>query len=184
MKKIIFAALLLVSTITVASADNTGKSYVAADLGRAKFTRASTFDSDAFGIVRIAGGHYFNPQFALEAAYVKFGDNVYTGTSGTATFSTHIYQVAGVMSFPLTTEWDLTAKLGIAHKSTKGSATGNVNIVNSNPFTLNSITYAVGAQYHLSPSVTLRGQYENFGEYSSGSDVYITAFSAGVVYMF
>lgn len=185
MKKIIIAALLLASTITVAFADNTGKSYVAADLGRGKFTRPSTYDSDTFGMMRIAGGYYFNQQFAMEAAYVKLADQVYTGTSGTATFTTSMYQVAGVMSIPLNSAWDLIAKLGVAHRSTKGSTTGTgITISGSNPFTHNSLTYAVGAQYHLSQSVTLRGQYENFGEYASGSDVNITAFSAGVVYMF
>lgn len=176
---------MLASTITAAFADNTGKSYVAADLGRAKYSRATTNDNETFGMLRIAGGYYFNPQFAMEAAYVKFGDNVYTGASGTATFTTSMYQVAGVMSFPLNTEWDLIAKLGVAHRSTKGSITGTgITITGSNPSTYNSLTYAVGAQYHVSPSVILRGQYENFGEYTLGYDVNITAFSAGVVYMF
>lgn len=175
--------LLSLMIATPALADNTRKVYIAADVGRAAYVPANGFDST--GMARIAGGYHFSQFIAAEIGYTKSSDVTATYTSGTYTQSTTSLHAVAIGSYPLTPKFDLTAKLGMSQNTTTGKATGGVTIVGENPFTANSLMYGAGVQYHVTPQVSLRGQYEDYGALNRTSPtVNMTAFSAGVVYNF
>lgn len=186
MKKIYIALLLSFMIATPALADNTGKAYIAADVGRAIFVPAIIYDNPA--MVRIAGGYHFSPMFAAEIGYTKFSDltaAVTGGTSsGTISISTSSLQAVAVARLPLNSKFDLTAKLGMSNNAISAKATGNITLINSNLSTT-SLMYGVGAQYHLNPQFSVRAQYEDYGALPDSSPtIKLTAFSAGVVYNF
>ena len=118
MKKIAIVALLSTLVATPALADNTGKMYIAGDLGSASYSNVSPFPNP--GVIRIAFGSHFSPNLAAEIGYSKFGDSTLTGPGGSATISASAFQIAAIGSFPLNPQFDLIGKLGLSHNSSKG----------------------------------------------------------------
>ena len=178
MRKIAIVALLSACVATPALADNTGKMYIAGDLGAATYSNISPFPNP--GVVRFAFGSHFSPNLAAEVGYSVFGDSTITGSGGSATVSASAFQIAAIGSLPLNPQFDLIGKLGVSHNSAKGGGLA-AGISTSN----NSVLFGVGAQYHFNSQVSLRAQYENYGKFESGSNpMEATAISLGVVYNF
>ena len=179
MKKIAFVALLSTLAATPALADNTGQMYIAGDLGAATYSNISPFPNP--GVIRLAFGSHFSPNLAAEVGYSKFGDSSVTDAFGTWTVSASSFQLAAIGSLPLNPQFDLIGKLGISHNSADLSSTVGVSANTSN----NSVLFGVGAQYHFNSQVSLRAQYENYGDFESGpSPMKASAVSLGVVYNF
>lgn len=178
MKKIAFAALLSAFIATPALADNTGKMYIAGDLGPATYSNISPFPNP--NVIRFALGSHFNPNLAAEVGYSVFGDSTITGPGGSATVSASAFQIAAIGSLPLNPQFDLTGKLGFSHNSAKGGGLA-AGMSTSN----NSVLFGVGAQYHMTSQVSLRVQYDDYGDFESASaPMKATALSLGLVYNF
>lgn len=179
MKKFAITALLSVFVATPALADNTGKMYIAGDLGSATYSNMSPFPNP--GVVRFAVGSHFSPNVAGEIGYSKFGDSTLTGPGGSATISASSFQIAAIGSLPLNPQFDLTGKLGLSHNSAEGTSSfGGLGSVSQN-----SLIFGVGAQFHLNSQTSLRAQYDDYGDFESGaSPMKATAVSLGVVYNF
>lgn len=178
MKKIAIVALLSAFVATPTLADNTGKMYIAGDLGAATYSNVSPFPNP--GVIRFAFGSHFNPNLAAEVGYSKFGDSTITDSFGSWTVSASAFQIAAIGSLPLNPQFDLTGKLGYSHNSAKGKDL-LAGVSTSN----NSVLFGVGAQYHMNSQVSLRAQYENYGNFESGTNpMAATAISLGVVFNF
>lgn len=187
MKKIAIVMLLSAFISTSALADNTGKFYIAGDLGSASYTNAYGVAGTSFpnpGVIRIAGGYHFSPMLAVEVGYSMFGDSVIDyGASGKDTLKVRSFTVAAVGSLPLNTQFDITGKLGLAHNSLDASTTvpGYVGLTQSQ----SDLLIGLGAQYHVNSQLSLRLQYENFGKFDNTSQpMKATAISLGVAYNF
>ena len=179
MQKIVIVSLLSLFAATPAWADNTGKPYVAADLGSATYSNLSPFPNP--GVFRIAGGYHLSPAMAVELGYSKFGDSTVNGPSGSATISAHSFQIALVGSVPLSAEFDLIGKVGLAANKADGSNTALSTVSTSQ----NSPMYGVGAQFHINQQVSIRAQYDNYGKFESGSPAMAAhAVYAGLAYDF
>lgn len=189
------AALLSACVATPALADNSGKFYIASDLGQASFSNvtvpaaggipAATFANP--GMVDIAGGYHFSDMLAVEVGYSKFSDSTlnYAGI-GSATLGTSSLHVAAVGAYPLTAQFDLIGKLGLS--ANKENLTGFANQSQSKT----DLLLGIGAQYHINSKFAVRAQYENFGKFSgspnpadgSSSPVKVSAISVGFTYDF
>jgi OOP family OmpA-OmpF porin len=184
MKKIAIAALLSAFVATPALADNSGKFYIAGDLGSATYSNASPFPNP--GVIRVAGGYHFSPMMAVEVGYSIFGDSTIIGPGGSATLSATSFQVAAVGSLPLNSRFDLTGKIGIANNSY--TLTGNIPVWGgffSGTSSQSDILLGIGAQYHINQQMTLRAQYESFGKFENiAAPMTATAVSLGVAYSF
>ena len=179
MKKITIVALLSVFVSMPALADNTGKAYIAADLGTATYSNLSPFPNP--GVFRIAGGYHISPALAVELGYSKFGDSTLTGPGGSATISASSFQVAAVGSLPLSPEFDLIGKLGLS--SNKAEITSTVGIFGST--SQSSLLIGFGAQFHVNSQVSVRLLYDNYGEFENGaSPMKATSISLGTVFNF
>lgn len=192
MKKFAIAVLLAAFTATPALADNTGTFYVATDIGVAKCCNLPNYSgwpgwSDP-SVLRIAGGYHFSPMFALEMGYSWFGDSngtayvpaPYNGLAP-ATLSLYSFQVAAVASLPLTRQFDLIGKLGLASNSEQyWDATGGYG-----NFSQSDLLVGVGAEFHINPQVSLRLLYDDYGKFDNyDPPVEATSFSLGMVYNF
>ena len=184
MKKIYSAILLSLAMTTPALADSSGKVYIAADVGRATFVPATIYDNP--NMARIAGGYHFDSMFSAEVGYTKFSNLSYiiTGTTpGILSISTSSLQAVAVARMPLNSTFDLTAKLGFSNNAISAEVTGNNTLIDPNP-SKTSLMYGIGAQYHLNSQISVRVQYEDYGDLPDFDSVNLTAFSAGVMYNF
>lgn len=191
MKKIAFVALLSAFVATPAMADNTGKFYVAGDLGSASYSNVDvtgsvtgTFPNP--GVVRIAGGYHFSPMLAAEVGYSKFGDSVLNGGIGSMTLSAHSFQVAAVGSYPLSDQFDLIGKLGLANNSSDVVGSGSIIVTNGSS-SQTDLLIGLGAQYHINSQYSVRAQYESFGKFQNSSNtnpMKASAISVGLAYNF
>lgn len=188
MKKIAIFTLLSAFAAAPALADNTGKFYMAGDLGSSSYSNAKGTDGTTSfpnpGMFRIAGGYHFSPTWAAEVGYPTFGDSVIDyGAAGKDTVKVSSVQVAAIGSLPLSAQFDLTGKIGLASNSTKYSTTvaGFVGGDESKA----DLLIGLGAEYHVSSQFSLRAQYDSFGKVTKGaSPVKASAFTIGVAYNF
>lgn len=192
MRKIAIVALLSAFIATPALADNTGNFYVAGDLGTATYSNVNDGLGNNFPnpmVLRIAGGYHFSPQLAAEVGYSIFGDSVIDYGNlglgaGKATMALRSFQVVAVGSLPLSPQFDLIGKLGLARNS--GTLTGTGILAGVNASTSQSdLLIGLGAQYHVTSSVSVRALYDNYGKFDSSSNpTKATSFSLGGVYNF
>ena len=195
MKKTAMTILLSACVATPALADNSGKFYIAGDLGQASYSNvtvpaAGGFTAGTFanpGMVGIAGGYHFSEMLAVEVGYSKFGDSTLNyGGIGSVTLATSSLHVAAVGTYPLTAQFDLIGKLGLS--ANKENLTGFANQSQSKT----DLLLGIGAQYHINSKFAVRAQYENFGKFSgspnpadgSSSPVKVSAISVGLTYDF
>lgn len=192
MKKIALVALLSAVVATPALADNTGKFYGAVDLGAVSLSNTNP-GGTAFGnpgAFRFVGGYHINPMFAVEAGYLMMGDSTLVGTGATATSKNSALQFAAVGSYPVAPQFDLIGKLGLSMNSNKLAGTGRSAALNSSN-TTTSLMYGIGGQYNVNSQISIRAQYESFGNSkttnnTSGQslDTSSTMFSVGAAYNF
>lgn len=179
MKKIAIAVLLSAFVATPALADNTGRMYIAGDLGSATYSNMSPFPNP--GVVRFAVGSHFSSNLAAEVGYSIFGDSTLISGANSATVSASSFQIAAVGSLPLNEQFDLIGKLGLARNSVKSTNTSGFNYTASQ----SSLLIGFGAQYHFNSQVSLRAQYDNYGKFENiALPMEATSFSLGVVFNF
>lgn len=196
MKKIAIVTLLSAFAAAPALADNTGKFYVAGDLGSASYSNVDPnipgVTNTAFpnpGMVRIAGGYQFSPTWAAEVGYSKFGDSVVDYGNlglgaGKATLAMNSLQVAAVGAYPLNPQFDLIGKLGLASNKAELTGTGILAAAAASE-SKTDLLIGLGVQYHVSQQVTLRAQYDSFGKFTKDTNpIKASALSVGVAYSF
>lgn len=180
MKKIAIAILLSAFVATPAMADNTGGLYIAGDFGAATYSNMSPFPNPS--VVRIAGGMHLSPVLAVELGYSMFGDsNTILPTWGPATISASSFQIAAVGSLPLSRQFDLIGKLGLAgNREEYSDATGYTA-----SWSHSDLLIGFGAQFHVNSQVSLRALYDNYGKFDNiYPPMKATSFSLGVAYDF
>ena len=180
MRKIAIAVLLSAFVATPALADNTGRYYVAADFGAATYSNLPGWSNPR--VIRIAGGYHFSPVFAVELGYTMFGDsNTILPVRGPATISASSFQVAAVGTLPLSRQFDLIGKLGLASNVEDYSdASGGYG-----SYSQSDLLIGFGAEFHVNSQVSVRALYEDYGKFDNFyPPMKATSFSLGVAYDF
>ncbi len=175
MKNNILIFAILAAIAVPAMADNTGKYYIAGDLGSTTYSNMSPFPNP--GVLRIAGGYHFSPMLAAEVGYSMFGDSVLIGTGGSATLSASSFQISAVGSFPVSPAFDFIGKLGLSNNS------ANIDVGGLSASTSQSgLLIGVGAQYHVNSQISIRAQYDNYGKFDNvPPEMEASSISFGVV---
>ena len=180
MKKIVFATLLSVLISTPALADNTGKYYVAADFGSATYSNLPGWSNP--NVIRIAGGYHFTNLFSVELGYSMFGDsNTIDPTFGPAAISASSFQLAAVGTLPLSRQFDLIAKLGLADNYEEyADASGGYG-----SWSHSDLLVGFGAQFNVNSQLSVRALYDSYGKFDNFfPPMKATSISLGVVYNF
>jgi OOP family OmpA-OmpF porin len=116
---------------------------------------------------KIFGGYQVNPNFAVEAGVAELG-NADSGSGhvdGSATF------VDAVGIVPINAQWSALGRLGVAHTQVT-TPTGNDGG--------NGYKVGLGAEYALSKTVALRGEWERYELVGFGSRPTTDQFTVGV----
>jgi OOP family OmpA-OmpF porin len=180
MKKIVIATLLSAFIATPALADNTGKFYVAGDFGSATYSGLPGWSNP--NVIRIAGGFHFSPVFAVEMGYSMFGDsNTIDPLYGPAAISASSFQVAAVGSLPLSPQFDLIGKLGLASNVEDYSDSTGYTA----SYSRSDLLIGFGAQFNVNSQVSVRALYDDYGKFDNFfPPMKATSLSLGVVYNF
>jgi OOP family OmpA-OmpF porin len=205
MSKNTIAAFALAFSSGLASAQSSDKAgwYAGIDLGRSSLGvsggdidgalanqgiggSASVDRSDTgFGI---NGGYRLNRNFAVEAAWERLGDFSYSSSTGSDTidgkFKANALSLAGLGIYPLTPNWSVYGKAGLARTSVDleaSSATGATAVSNQSHSGVGLLVGA-GVTYDLSGGLFTKlgwDHYAGVGDASTGQGA-IDMYSLGV----
>ncbi len=150
---------------------------------------ASTDDNDVS--YKLFAGYQFNPNFAVEASYLDFGDfdasGILNGDPARAKLSADGFGFALVGKLPIQSGFSVYGKLGMiawdgdlsfAFTDSNGDRwSGSASEDGTDPF------YGVGAEYIVNQLV-MRAEYERYDISESGEDFEIDLISGSLGYRF
>ena len=116
---------------------------------------------------KIFGGYQVNPNFAVEAGVAELG-NVNSGSGQVDSYGTYVDAV-GIL--PLSPQWNLLGRVGVAHKAVN-TPTGDDGG--------NGFKVGLGAEYALTKTVALRGEWERYQLNAFGDKPNADQFTVGV----
>lgn len=193
MNKRAIAAFLLAASSGFASAQSASSKpgwYAGLDLGR---SRLGVNGSDIDGALAnqgalgsssidqsdtsygINGGFRFNRNFAVEAAWERLGDFSYSSNTGTDTidgkFKASAVSLAGVGIYPLTPNWSIYGKAGIARTTADleaTSQTGTTAVSNSSHDGMGAL-FGAGVTYDVDGGVFTKLGWDHYAKVGDGS---------------
>ena len=137
---------------------------------------------------RIAGGYQFNQNLAVEIGYIRFSDVDFSGVGGVlgqdVALSEKAIDFMAKPMLPLSTNFDIYAKLGLAYFKANGSA-----IVNGISYLGYSDSWVpalgLGLSYDITPSVLLDLAWTRLQSVGGGNAIPSADFySVGLAYYF
>jgi OmpA-OmpF porin, OOP family len=120
------------------------------------------FGSDDDTAFKLYAGYKFHPNVAVEGGWAQLYDK--GGTEVTS------LEVVALGMFPLTQQFSLLGKLGLASVDVDSSAGGD---------TKTELTYGIGVQFEATPKIGVRAQWQRYD-----TEEEIDLLSVGVVFRF
>ena len=185
MKKILTSCAFAAAALTAAPVF--AQSYVGLGVGSSKI---SGFDNGTVSggntnksLVKIYGGFQFTPNWGAELQYSNLGNRDVTNAGvAVGSFRTSQYSIAGTGTLPLGSGFSLLGKLGVSANRVNSPA----GVFNSSNNT--SALIGVGASYSITPAMSVRVEYEDFGKVgtiaANGSTVRANGYSISLKYGF
>jgi len=182
MKKQILAVLVgaVMGVPMIAAAQG---AYVGVNVGKAKqklstYEDGFTLKDDATGY-KLYGGYGFNQNFGIEGGYThlgKFTDSyIDSGDAVTGTYKVRSLYLAATGTLPITEQFSIFAKVGVAFN--RATISGTVNGVYEGSASENQTSplLGIGAAYNFSKNWAVVAEYEDFGKVVKDSDGNIKA---------
>lgn len=163
MKKIIIAALVLTSGITLTSSAQAQQVYLAGTVGESFWnancsgtTSCSTHDNDYKAIL----GYNFNSHWGIEASYFSLGQLTANLNEINGTIKATGVDLGGVFRTGFTENWGLFAKLGVSDN--RANITANEITVGSNSVMTKKaeLFAAFGVTYSITPDFAFRADVD------------------------
>lgn len=177
---LLFATLLLSTSCALA-----GNAYIGVNAGSAEqkvSTSLGSASDEAFGF-KAYGGYQVDANVGMEAGYVRFGEA--TGSALDVTIGAKSKSVYAALTgaMPASAYLNVFVKLGIVRTETDVHVTNACECLNLEE-SRNSRLLGVGVQYKFSDTMSLVGEYENYGKVirdgASGIDLKPSLVSVGV----
>lgn len=182
MKKILTACALAAAALTAAPAFAQG--YIGGGFGSSRITgldsAGTSGGNTSKGLVKIYGGYQLTPNWGVEAQYSDLGRRD-IGFAGVNVGSVRLSQfsLAGTGTLPLSSGFSLLGKLGVT--SNRGTGSGVISSGNAT-----SALVGVGVGYSITPALSARLEYEDFGKVgnSNNNTVRANGYSISLKYGF
>lgn len=172
MKGVVIAALLSAFAATPAVAADTGF-YIGAKFGSVNYGYGNVYNNSQAGY-GLLFGYTVNDYFAVEAELNRLGGF----DSSTGTIKGRSFGFCGVGSLPLSPEFSLFAKMGIASSTLDDTAkpgyTGNYTYTNT------GLSIGFGGQFNVNEAAGIRFGYDS---YPVGDSAITTTSHAGMLYI-
>jgi len=171
MKKIAIVVLISAFIAAPAVASDTGF-YIGAKLGSVNYgySNVSNNSQAGFGLL---GGYTINENFAVEAEYDSLGGF----DSNNGTIKGHSFGFSGVGSLPLSQQFSLFGKLGIASSTLKDTA--KPGWVGDFTYNNTGLTIGFGGQVNVGKEIGIRAGIDIYPV----GDAVSTTSSAGMLYV-
>jgi OmpA-OmpF porin, OOP family len=133
------------------------------------------------GMVKIFGGFQFTPNWGAEVQYSDLGNrNITQAGVNVGSYKANQFSIAGTGTLPLNSGFSLLGKLGVSANKANGSNA----VVGSGNAT--SLMIGVGAAYNITPALSVRVEYEDFGKIANrgSSNVRASGYSVSLKYGF
>lgn len=177
-KKIALAAMVAGTFVGTAQAQQASPWYVGGGIGQSKYdfdsewndpSQTSRDDKDS-GFKAFVG-YRFTPQWGVELGYAKLGDFVSNYTDLNTETEATSWSLAATGTFPLTGQFSLLGRLGVT-RNTADLSEAEVPGPGSASFkkTKTGLLWGLGAQYHFSPRIAARLDYDNYGKFGNSFD--------------
>jgi OOP family OmpA-OmpF porin len=178
------SSFVLANTISsIAFAEDQGF-YAGANVGIGKpdINTTNGTDKNSSAVAGVLLGYKFNKYLGIEGEYTGIG-KVTDKLKGTAKGDAASLSAIGFL--PLSDEFNLFGKLGVAHTKTTVSS----NLAPMNDATRTSITYGLGGEYNFNKNVGMRMGWDHYNaavdtSVSNKSNVDANVVSVGVIYNF
>ena len=186
-KAALFGVALAFAVPLAHSQTTTPGLYIGAGLGQSeakdKFTCTGfTVCKKTGAAAKFFGGYQFHPNFAVEAGYTDLG----RATRGTSTSTTNLEVGLGEMtvmgSYPVSDKFMGYGRLGGYYARSTATTTGSSSANEAN----GGVTFGMGAQYFLTNSLGVRGEFQRYMKVGGGTliDIDYNAFTAGLLWKF
>ena len=167
LKPVVAAALVAASLVTVTA--HAEGLYVGGSIGTPHFgDGVNGVSGDGSGVSgKVFGGYQLTPNFAVEGGIATLGriNNANGTVNGHAVFA----DAVGLL--PLGANFSLLGSVGLAHVSLNTSNGDDKGV---------GLKLGLGAEYALSRSISLRGEYENYRPAEFGGHPSIGQYTLGV----
>ncbi len=139
------------------------KFYVGGGIGQSNVEEdnvifSEDFDEEDFAF-KVFGGLRFHKNFAIELAYLDFGEPDDDILGIDSEIDLHAWALYGVGILPLAERFELFAKLGVAYWDAEGKAEF-VGITATNHEDGTELAYGLGASYSFTNQIAVRIEYE------------------------
>jgi hypothetical protein len=179
--KDLLAFVVLAVIATSALAEDAGRRYIGIGYGTASIGNVSP--SSHPSVFSVTSGYRFNPMLAVEIDWSLFGDFTVGNGVSSASVSASSLQIAAAGTLPVSQDFDLIGKIGLARNMAVGR--GGVTIPGRSGTTImqGDIAVGLGAQYHITPKVDLHVLYYNYGKFeNTASPIKASSVSLGMTY--
>lgn len=197
MKKItgLIATSLIIIGVLVTNFAEAAHYYVAINGGTSRLkdfcaNPAAGFScKDSAFAYTLDGGYQFSEMFGLELGYGSYGapqtSGLVSGSNLEVTQEISGFRFSGTASFPVSSSFALTGKMGFASTSLNVSSIVSPGpVIPSYSVSTTSFSYGAGIKYNINKSTALRVQYENLGTVGNetiGTDT-LSLLSVGISY--
>jgi OmpA-OmpF porin, OOP family len=181
-KRVALNGLVLVGMFASAGAlaDVQPGFYAGAGLGKASIEIDDAgFDADDTAF-KVFGGYNFNPNFALELAFIDGGKPDDRFGIGSVEVAVDGINLSALGRLPVNEVFSVFGKLGFASYDVEIKGRIGNNVVASDDVSDEDLSYGIGAAFNLGAAVELRAEYEAI-DVSDGS---FTLLMASGVYKF
>jgi len=118
---------------------------------------ATSCDDEDTGL-KLFGGYKFNPNFAVEGAWIDLGEVSASAGGGTVTAEVDGLQVAAVGMIPINPQFGVFGKIGVYMWDATVSATGFGSVSDDG----HDIMFGAGVSWNLTSKFGLRAEWERF----------------------
>lgn len=149
-----------------------GIGYAHSKMGNTNFPSSNVQKNTDIGI-KLYSGYQFDNIWAVEFEYIDFGKLSNTLPGGHINLSSSGFGLSGVANLPLSTTFTVFGKLGVLSKSIKTDLYAVRTNERANE-TATSIApiLGIGTEYHFTPNISMRAEYEYFAQSKIGdSDI-------------
>jgi len=132
--------------------------YAGAGVGKASIEIDDVFDADDTAF-KVFGGYSFNPNFAVELAYIDGGAPDERFGAGSIEVAVDGINASAVGRLPINEKFSVFGKLGFASYDVEVKVRAG-NLSGSGSDSDEDLSYGIGGAFSLSSAVELRGEYE------------------------
>lgn len=129
---------------------------------------------------KVYAGYQFNKYLGVEGGYTNLNDMTATNGPLRATVDTEAWNVAALLSYPLTNKFSVIGKLGAAYMLSDAKVTNGAALTVRSSDDGFEPNYGVGVSYALFDNLSLRAEWERFDR----NDYDIDLMTAGITMKF